>query len=69
MSSSCSTVACTMYNVHISKYVDTVIVNFRYIIGHSDLTNGVLFGWLSALGNKTGQPFIADYSSNSTEVS
>ncbi|XP_023349841.1 potassium voltage-gated channel protein eag isoform X3 [Eurytemora carolleeae] len=39
-----------------------------YIIGHSDLTNGVLFGWLSALGNKTGQPFIADYSSNSTEI-
>ena len=41
---------------------------YRYIIGHSDLTNGVLFGWLSSLGNKTGQPFTANFSANETEV-
>jgi hypothetical protein len=38
------------------------------VVGKSDLDNGVTFGWLINLGNKTGLPFRVVYTPSGTEV-
>ena len=40
----------------------------RFVIGQDDLKNGVMYGWLSTLGNKTGQEFFVFVSENGTVV-
>jgi hypothetical protein len=44
-------------------------LSFRYVVGKSDLDNGVTFGWLISLGNKTGLPFRVVYAESGTQVS
>ena len=45
-----------------------VLLLKRFVIGQDDLKNGVMYGWLSTLGNKTGHEYTVSMDKNGTLV-